>query len=154
MGRKQTNQLTPFEIIISYVLDIYYLINEDIDEYYYQLLEQALEYGMSIKDFWDSDIENFYCYANAYASKLHNQAHTQGLYNFVALSLALQNVFAKNKSEIKDYPKENYYILFKKDEEKKAKQYNNVKQSQILSTKQITKENLEEQYRLRLAQCY
>lgn len=157
MGQRRDNQLINnnnyIEVISSYIIGVYDLINSDIDEEYYILLEKALEYGMTINEFWDNDIEYYYCYENAYLNKIHNIGHTQGLYNFEALSIALSNMFVKSKNDIKPYLKDNYYSLYLKEQEKKVEYFNQNKKVK-LSTKEIKKENLEEQYRLRLAECY
>ena len=158
LGKQELSKLNEtnyYLICINYILNVYEIVNEDIDVYYYQLIEKALEYGMSIDEFWNSDIEYYYCYENAYFSKIHNLAHTQGLYNFEALTLVAGNIFAKNKGEIKQYPTENFYMSYIKEQNKKQNEMiKNPNHKEKLSIKKITKENLEEQYRLRLLQCY
>lgn len=122
---------------------------EDIDVYYYDLLEQAIEYGMTPNQFWEEEIEIFFCYRNSYLNKLHNQCHIQGLYNFMAYSISIANMFKKNKSDKIDYPKDNLLKTSLEEHINKIKD-----EKVILKSNQINKRNLEEQYRLRLMNCY
>ena len=41
-----------------------------IDDEYYELLSKAIEYGMRPNEFWNDDIQNFYCYEVAYIKDL------------------------------------------------------------------------------------
>lgn len=149
MGREQRgNQLTILDKIISYIENINQFITQDIDETYYQLLENAIEYGMTPKQFWEDDIEEYYCYQYAYLKKLHNTCHTQGLYNFVALSVVIGNAFREKNKKPLEYPQENILATRLKEIEQEQKQ------NAIYKAQNVTKQNLEEQYRLRLANCY
>lgn len=143
------DNLSRLENLIDSIKSLVDFIYEDLDTYYYDLLEQAIEYGMTPKQFWEEDIELFFCYRNAYMKRVHTQCHIQGLYNFMAYSITVANMFKKNKSEKIDYPKEslltttlNEYIS--KINDKKI----------VLKASQVNKNNLEEQYRLRLMNCY
>lgn len=146
MGNNQrSGQLTILDKVINYIENLNKFLVQDIDEFYYQLIENAIEYGMTIKQFWEEDIEIFYCYQYAYLRKLHNTCHTQGLYNYMALGVALGNVLKKKGTKDLDYPKENLLEVNLKEIENQNKK---------VYTKKVNKENLEEQYRLRLASCY
>lgn len=158
MGNQIATELSNAEIILDCSINLIEIIRQDIEEYYFQILESAIEYGLSVKDFWDCEIDVFYCYENAYLSKLHNQTHLQGYYNYVALTIVLSNILRnKNDKELK-YPEENYYIQYLKgleDKEEKSiirrgKRIQNGKGDIGLGNK----ESFEEIYRDRLSQCY
>lgn len=83
--------------------------------YYVEELPLAIEYGMSIYEFWNEDIDLFYAYQKAYVNKTHSQAHIQGAYFNLAISIALSNAFkGKNDKEI-NYPKEDVFNPFKQE---------------------------------------
>lgn len=76
------------------------------------MLPSAIEYGMSIKDFWEEDPELFWAYRFSYYNKLKRQgeennynAWLQGLYFYEAVSIALSNGFGKGTLK---YPTEPY----------------------------------------------
>lgn len=149
MGQQKLSQLNQLNKIVKYLKELREFLYEDIDSYYYDLLEQAIEYGMTPKQFWEEEVEMFFCYRNAYLQRLHNQCHIQGLYNFMAYSISIANMFKKNKSDKIEYPKDN---LLKTSLEEHINKINEKKV--ILKSNQVTKKNLEEQYRLRLMNCY
>lgn len=149
MGQQKSSQLNQLNKIVKYLKELREFLYEDIDSYYYDLLEQAIEYGMTPKQFWEEEVEMFFCYRNAYLQRLHNQCHIQGLYNFMAYSISIANMFKKNKSDKIEYPKDN---LLKTSLEEHINKINEKKV--ILKSNQVTKKNLEEQYRLRLMNCY
>lgn len=149
MGQQKSSQLNQLNKIVKYLKELREFLYEDIDTYYYDLLEQAIEYGMTPKQFWEEEVEMFFCYRNAYLQRLHNQCHIQGLYNFMAYSISIANMFKKNKNDKIDYPKDN---LLKTSLEEHINKINEKKV--ILKSNQVTKKNLEEQYRLRLMNCY
>ena len=149
MGQQKSSQLNQLNKIVKYLKELREFLYEDIDTYYYDLLEQAIEYGMTPKQFWEEEVEMFFCYRNAYLQRLHNQCHIQGLYNFMAYSISIANMFKKNKNDKIEYPKDN---LLKTSLEEHINKINEKKV--ILKSNQVTKKNLEEQYRLRLMNCY
>lgn len=158
MGNQQSkldNKFENIDNIINYLDFINDKYNIDIDNYYYDLLEQAIEYGMTPKQFWEEDIELFYCYRNAYIKRTHYQYHTLGLYNVVALGTVLGNMFKKQETKNIEYPKDNLLETNIKEIEKiiRLEDLRNGDKTKII-TKNITKDNLEEQYRLRLSRCY
>lgn len=158
MGNQQSkldNKFENIDNIINYLDFINDKYNIDIDNYYYDLLEQAIEYGMTPKQFWEEDIELFYCYRNAYIKRTHYQYHTLGLYNVVALGTVLGNMFKKQGTKNIEYPKDNLLETNIKEIEKiiRLEDLRNGDKTKII-TKNITKDNLEEQYRLRLSRCY
>ena len=66
------------------------------------MLPLAIEYGMSIKDFWENDPELFWAYRFSYINKLKREneekqynAWLQGLYFYDGISIALANSFGK-----------------------------------------------------------
>ena len=149
MGEQNSTQLNQLNKFVKYLKDLREFLYDDIDAYYYDLLEQAIEYGMTPKQFWEEEIELFFCYRNAYQRKLHNQCHIQGLYNFMAYSISIANMFKKNSSEKIEYPKSNLLTTSLEEHINKINE-----KKVILKSNQVTKKNLEEQYRLRLMNCY
>ena len=84
---------------------------------YYMLI------GVSYDEFWNGDYTHLKYFEEAYrlaVKKRNQELWLQGLYNFDALSTALSNVFAKNKSSLKKYPEEPYRITEQSKEEKEA----------------------------------
>lgn len=148
---KLNSSLNYLDNIIEYINYLLNKNNYDIDNYYYDLLSLAIEYGMTPKQFWEEDIELFYCYQNAYLNRIHTQCHTQGLYNSIALGVVLGNMLKKKGTKDIEYPKENL-LQQNLSNIKQNIQNGNSNKKQI--TKCITKSNLEEQYRLRLSKCY
>ena len=76
------------------------------------MLPLAIEYGMSIKDFWEKDPELFWAYRFSYINKIKREseisnynAWLQGLYFFEGVSIAIANSFGKAKLK---YPIEPY----------------------------------------------
>ena len=91
------------------------------------MLPSAIEYGMSIKDFWEEDPELFWAYRFSYINKIKREseinnynAWLQGLYFFEGVSIALANSFGKSNLK---YPSEPYgYEEKKKDVPKLTEQ--------------------------------
>ena len=87
------------------------------------MLPSAIEYGMSIKDFWEEDPELFWAYRFSYINKIKQQeeinnynAWLQGMYFFEGVSIALANSFGKAKLK---YPTQPYG--FEKENKEKPK---------------------------------
>lgn len=83
------------------------------------MLPSAIEYGMSIKEFWEEDPELFWAYRFSYINKVKREAEMQnynawlqGLYFYDALSIALSNSFGKSNYK---YPLEPYGMEEKKE---------------------------------------
>ena len=83
------------------------------------MLPSAIEYGMSIKDFWEEDPELFWAYRFSYINKLKREseinnynAWLQGMYFYEGVSIALANSFSKAKLK---YPIEPYGFENKND---------------------------------------
>ena len=64
----------------------------------------AITYGMSVKEFWEESPDLFWAYRFSYYNKLENEhqmvnnsAWLQGAYFYEAISVALGNVFGKEK---------------------------------------------------------
>lgn len=75
------------------------------------MLPYAIEYGMSVDEFWKKDPDLFWAYRFSYVTKMKNElkisqqldnqkAWIQGIYNCRAVSVAISNCFSK-KSQIK-----------------------------------------------------
>ncbi len=71
----------------------------------------AITYGMSVKEFWEDDPDLFWAYRFSYFNKLkqeqeifNNNAWLQGAYFHEAISVALCNVFSKQKVEYSKIP--------------------------------------------------
>lgn len=79
---------------------------------------------MSIKEFWHSDLNDYYAYELAYTEKLHETTHLQGYYNYLALQTIFSNMFKKSGEKVEEYPKENLYTIYQKSESKKTQQNN------------------------------
>lgn len=58
---------------------------------------------MTVEQFWHDEPELIIVYHKAYYRRLHTEAHTQGFYDFVALSTALSNAFRKKGEKSHDY---------------------------------------------------
>ena len=71
-------------------------------------------FGMSDKEFWEDDPQLYWSYRTFYMKKLREEARTidykcwlSGNYTYLAVSIALNNSFSKNKVE---YPKEPFGV--------------------------------------------
>ena len=117
------------------------------------LIESLINYIDYLNEKYIQDIEQFYCYRNAYLKRTHTLCHIQGLYYQIALSTTLSNILKKKGEKSAEYPKNN---LFDQGLEAPLIKAKNDRSEMIKNkiTKNISRENLEEQYRLRLANCY
>ena len=86
------------------------------------MLPSAIEYGMSVKEFWEDDPELFWAYRFSYINKLKREteqnnynAWLQGLYFFEGVSIAIANSFGKANLK---YPEMPYGMEDKKETEK------------------------------------
>lgn len=93
-----------------------------------EILPPALQYGMSVDEFWHKDKRLFNAYQKAYYRGLHETSWLNGLYFNVALNNLAGNIFAKKGAKALEYPNKPY-DPFEKPPEK------------------ITSENLEEKFR-------
>lgn len=108
------------------------------------MLKNALKYGMTVNEFWNSNWWNYVAYEEAYIERTHEQNHIQGLYNYIALNVIVSNIFKKKGEKAVEYPQTNFYIQDKeKAENKKPRAFSN-----------ITKDNLESKYREQLKYYY
>ena len=80
--------------------------------YFVEELPLAIEYGLSIDEFWNGDIDLFYAYQKAYINKIHKQAHIQGIYTKLALELGVSNILKKKEDKYIDFPKEDIFNPF------------------------------------------
>lgn len=71
------------------------------------MFEQALIFGMTPKDFWQGNPQDFYVYANAYIKKEQMKAQEQltlawinGQYTLLAVSQALSDALSGKKQKI------------------------------------------------------
>lgn len=130
----------------KYVYNIIYISIFDYDQYYNELYKNAIKYGITKKEFWEElEWQDYFIYEEAYLEKLHEQTHLQGYYNYLAFSTIYANMFNKDKSKIESYPTSNLYLQFKDNKDKNNEIKSNVK---------ITKDNLEQVFQNRLANCY
>lgn len=67
---------------------------------------------MTSNEFWNNDIQEFYCYQIAFINKSFNTSYQQGFYNHIAFSTVIANVFRDKNTPIQNYPKENIYNPF------------------------------------------
>lgn len=88
------------------------------------MLPSAIEYGMSIKEFWEDDPELFWAYRFSYITKMEREseinnynAWLQGVYFYDALSISLANSFGNGNYK---YPLMPYGMEEKKKEKKKT----------------------------------
>ena len=121
MGNGRINQ-SPFKNKVEEKIEkVFAFLKKDIDFEYYDLLSRALEFGMSVNEFWESEINIYYSYERAYINRLHREKHIQGLYNNLAFSVTLSNAFRKKGAKEIQYPKEDIYNPFKQSEKQKEK---------------------------------
>lgn len=80
--------------------------------YYVEELPLAIEYGMSIDEFWNGDIDLIFIYQKAYINRLHKQSHIQGLYTKLALELAMSNAFKRKEDKYINFPNQDIYNPF------------------------------------------
>lgn len=88
------------------------------------LLPYAIEYGMSVEDFWVKDPDLFWAYRFSYINKykreqenFNERAWLQGAYFYEAISVAISNAFGKEIS----YSKEPYNLKPKQQEKTENK---------------------------------
>lgn len=133
-----------------YIYNLFFIIVFNYDRYYDDLLKNALKYGMSRNDFWyGEDYKEYFLYEEAYYERLHEQTHIQGYYNYIAFNTVLSNAFMDTKKGQKpiNYPQMNIYMETK---EKRVKNENN----KVKNNVKLTKENLQQKFMSRLANCY
>lgn len=75
------------------------------------MLPYAIEYGMSVKEFWEEDPDLFWAYRFSYINKkrqeqeeMNTHCWLQGAYFYEAFSVALSNAFSKKKIEYSNHP--------------------------------------------------
>ena len=131
------------EKFASFIYTLIYISVFDYDTYYNNLFKNAIKYGMSRNEFWYiCEWKEYFIYEEAYIEKIHEQSHIQGFYSFIALNTALGNAFKKKEDKALEYPSENMLSKQKQNIENKVKK------------EKITKENLQNVYMNRLANCY
>jgi len=94
---------------VEYAVSLIFFIDRKIDAEYYELLSKAIEYGMKPNEFWNDDIQNFYCYQVAYINKTYDNAYTIGYYNYIAFTSTMAGMFAKRGEKAPEYPRTNIY---------------------------------------------
>lgn len=145
------DELSPRDKKIYYVYSLINLSLFDYNNLYNDLLKNAIKYGMSINEFWHSEnYKIYFLYEEAYFEKLHDEKHTQGLYNFIAFNTVISNAFRDKKENPKalEYPKENFYVISLKEKQETKKLSNRI------ATSEITKANLQKALTQRLCECY
>lgn len=84
-------------------------------------MPRAIQFGMSIQDFWHGDLDLISAYEKAYYNHLYQSAYIQGIYVNSAFSIAYNNAW--NKGNKKEYGKEIEMVdIIVKLNEKKAEQ--------------------------------
>lgn len=125
---------------IQNIINFITILNFDYDSYYMTLLKNALKYGMKKEEFWKDNIQDYFVYEEAYVEKIHEQSHIQGLYNYIAIETICANLFKKKGEKTSEYPKES--LLLKND-----------KKQNVKNIKPKKKEDIEQIYFEKLAQC-
>ncbi len=98
--------------------------------YFVEELPLALEYGMTLDEFWNEDCDLLYAYQKAYINKLHTNAHIQGLYNELSYRIAIANSFKKKDDKPVEYPKEQVFNPFEQQKERNKSFIENIDTSQ------------------------
>lgn len=93
-----------------------------------EVLPLALQYGMSVEEFWHKDKRLYDAYQKAYYRRTYEQSWCIGNYVNIAINNLAGNIFAKKGAKALEYP-EMPHDPFEKKPEK------------------ITKENIEEKFR-------
>ena len=86
------------------------------------MLPLALQYGMSMHEFWHEDKQLFKTYRKAYYNRLSEQCWLSGLYVDMALNNLAGNIFKEKGQKPLEYPNQPIDIL--KQNEKKITQDN------------------------------
>ena len=76
----------------------------------------ALQYGMSLHEFWHEDKRLYNAYQKAHYRKLHETAWLNGLYVNIAVQNTAGNMFSKKGEKPREYPKMPF-DPFKKEQE-------------------------------------
>lgn len=138
---------SPITIILKELSNLVSFITLDVDVEYYELLSLAIEYGMKPNEFWNNDIQEFYCYQVAHINKSYNEAYQNGFYNYVAFSTVMANVFKEKNKPVQEYPKENEFNplneLKKKNEKAMAISEVAKKQTDMFHIKRTLQKNSE-----------
>lgn len=93
-----------------------------------EVLPLALQYGMSVEEFWHKDKKLYNAYQKAYYIGLHEKSWLDGFYFNVALCNLAGNIFRKKGTKALEYPDKPLNPFDKKPD-------------------RVTKENLEEKFR-------
>lgn len=67
---------------------------------------------MSLDDFWNGDCDLLFAYQKAYINKVHKQSHIQGIYNSLAFSTVIGNMFKKKDAKPIEYPQYDVFNPF------------------------------------------
>jgi hypothetical protein len=103
------------------------------DYFYDEVLPLAFQYGMSTDEFWHGDMRLLEARQKAYMRDVSYRAWVEGQHTSVAFSTVMANAFAKKGAKKAEYPA--WTDPFEK-----------------ISKKVITKENIEEEFRIQQAQ--
>lgn len=92
-------------------------------------------FGMSSKEFWEEDPQLYWAYRTFYLKKLQIESEeidykswSNGNYNFLAFSIALNNAFSDKKLE---YPKKPYCMEEKSPKSKLQKELEKISDKNI-----------------------
>ena len=103
------------------------------------LLPLAIQYGMSVKEFWEESPDLFWAYRFSYIQKVKQEqaiANTpmwlQGAYIYEAVSVALSNAFSKVKH---NYSQQPYDLNTSKED--KAKQLQMQLKNRVMKVQEV-----------------
>ena len=65
----------------------------------------AVQYGMSLNDFWHGDMRLLEVYQKAYLRNKTYTAWMNGQYDYAAFAVVMSNAFAKKGQSKEEYPK-------------------------------------------------
>ncbi len=141
--------------LVQAFIQIVALNLEDIDETYDKMLEDALSYGMTIKEFWENDLKGYLTYQKAYLRKIHRESHIQGLYVNMAIISNVSAILGKKGNKPVEYPQQDLFATqLEKESIEKEMQSKTRKTEKWIPREKITKDNLEEAFTQRMLSYY
>lgn len=108
----------------------------------------AILYGMSVKEFWEDDPDNFWAYRFSYYEKImfeqeifNNNAWLQGMYFCEGMLVAINNSFSKDKISYSEKPYSKAKEIDFKEQQKIVTSQLKSRISQVQAIKGEKKEN-------------
>ena len=102
--------------------------SKSLENYFNELCPYLMAIGMSYDEFWYKEpslVKTFLKTHEIRQKQLNEQLWLGGYYNFIGISYALSNAFAKKGTRPLSYPKEPLSLSYDEQEERLAKQRNN-----------------------------